>query len=59
MRLMPLMLLVAFAALAGCKREPDFAERYRDVSTKISQSAHDIDTQIAGTETPDEEVEKP
>lgn len=52
MRLNPAMLVLPLLALGGCQREPDFEERYKDASAQISQSAREIDAQIAGTDAP-------
>lgn len=50
--ILPVLLV---AALSACKREPDFDQRYRDAGAKIGQTAEEIDRQIAGTGTPEEE----
>lgn len=39
--------LACTAALAGCKREPDFAERYDAASRQLDAKAKEIDAQLA------------
>lgn len=41
--------LVPVVALAGCKRQPSFAERYDAASAQVTQEAGAIDAQIAGS----------
>jgi hypothetical protein len=45
-RAIALALLVA-PALAGCKREPDFSERYDAASKQIDAAAQEIDAELA------------
>jgi hypothetical protein len=40
------ILLVALAALAACKREPTFDERYQAAQAKIHASAAAIDAEL-------------
>lgn len=47
--------LLMLAALAACKAEPDFDERYEAANAKITKTARDIDARIAGTEAPPQE----
>jgi PBP1b-binding outer membrane lipoprotein LpoB len=51
----PLLALVAI--LGGCKREPDFDERYDNASKAIVEKAKAIDSQIAATGAPPVEAE--
>lgn len=44
-----LLLLAAAVALSGCKREPDFEERYEAANSRIVKTARDIDAQVSGT----------
>jgi hypothetical protein len=47
---LPILALVV--SLGGCKREPDFDERYDTASKTIVDKAKSIDSQIAGTGVP-------
>lgn len=49
--------LAAVVALAACSREPDFDERYQNVSHTIVEKAKSIDHAIAATGVPDEQPE--
>lgn len=40
--------LLALALLGGCKREPDFDERFDAASKSIGQTARQIDAQVSG-----------
>lgn len=44
--------LALAALLAGCKREPDFDERYDAASQSIVEKAKAIDAQVAATGIP-------
>lgn len=48
--LVPVLALAAL--LGGCKREPDFEERYDAANKTIVDKAKAIDAQIAGTGVP-------
>lgn len=48
--------VLLLAALTACSSEPDFDERYDAASAKITQTARDIDSRIAGTEAPASEL---
>lgn len=43
---------ILLAALGACSREPDFGQRYQDVSARIEASAGAIDAEIQASETP-------
>jgi PBP1b-binding outer membrane lipoprotein LpoB len=47
-----LPVLALAALLGGCKREPDFDERYDAASKSIVDKAKAIDAQVAGTGAP-------
>ncbi|EIZ80151.1 hypothetical protein WSK_1184 [Novosphingobium sp. Rr 2-17] len=51
-----LVLVATSLALVGCKREPDFAERYDAASSQIKQTAKEIDAQVSGAP-PSEDAE--
>lgn len=48
--LIPVVLTVLLSA--GCKREPDFEERYTAANREIVSKAKAIDTQVMSTNTP-------
>lgn len=50
MRIRPVLLLALplVMTIGACKREPDFDERYRAASAKVTQTAEEIDAQITG-----------
>ncbi|WP_374412335.1 hypothetical protein [Novosphingobium colocasiae] len=39
-------------ALAGCRREPDFDERYKSAQERIARTAADIEAQVDATGAP-------
>lgn len=43
---MRLTWMVALALLGGCKREPDFSERYEAASRQIGTAARQIDEEL-------------
>lgn len=49
---MALQVLALTLAASGCKREPDFDERYDTASKAIVDKAKAIDSQIVGTGVP-------
>jgi hypothetical protein len=51
-------LVAAVATLVACSREPDFDERYQNVSRTIVEKAKSIDHAIAATGGPEEQPEK-
>jgi hypothetical protein len=46
-----LTLTLTLVLLAGCRKEPDFDERYDAASKTIGQTAGEIDAQISGSPT--------
>jgi len=52
-----LILAMACLALAGCKREPSFDERYDAANKTIAKTAHEIDAEITGSPAPVDPVE--
>ncbi|AXB76766.1 hypothetical protein [Novosphingobium sp. P6W] len=54
--LVPVLALAAL--LGGCKREPDFEERYDAANKTIVDKAKAIDAQIAGTGVPPADAEE-
>jgi len=52
-----LPVLVLVGLLGGCKREPDFDERYDAANRTIVQKAKEIDAQVAGTGVPPADAE--
>jgi hypothetical protein len=47
-----LTLALTFVLLAGCRKEPDFDERYDAASKTIGQTAKEIDAQVSGSPAP-------
>ncbi|WP_159975668.1 MULTISPECIES: hypothetical protein [unclassified Novosphingobium] len=58
MRKVLISVLALAALLGGCKREPDFEERYDAANKTIVDKAKAIDAQIAGTGVPPAEAEQ-
>ncbi|GGZ87764.1 hypothetical protein [Novosphingobium arvoryzae] len=52
MRLACLILPAGLLMLGGCNREPEFEQRYADVSARIGASAEAIDAALAATDSP-------
>lgn len=50
MRATGIGLLGLLIALGGCSREPEFDQRFKDVSASISASADAIDAEILATD---------
>lgn len=46
------LLWMCLLAISGCRREPDFDQRYDAANRKMRNMAEQIDAQIAGTGTP-------
>ncbi|KMS59480.1 hypothetical protein V474_09785 [Novosphingobium barchaimii LL02] len=58
MRKAVIPVLALAALLGGCKREPDFQERYDAANKTIVDKAKAIDAQIAGTGVPPDDAEQ-